>query len=148
MANHNILSVVIVALFVCVAKSPGIQKSEQHPIDLALSQCIDKHPSTAGMNACTEKATAAWDAQMNRDYKKLTSAVSAETRKKLVVAQRAWIAFRDSEFGFLDSEYAHASGTMYSTMKLGDKSQIVKARALSIHEYVSLVADISESRGK
>ena len=148
MATNHFLPIVTLALLACAVNSPGTQKSDQNPIDIAMADCIDKHPSTAGMNACTEKATAMWDSQMNKDYKKLSSKVSADTRQKLVIAQRAWIAFRDSEFGFLDSEYSHASGSMYSTMKLSDRNQVVKARATSIHAYLDLVTDIADSRGK
>ena len=133
MATNHFLPIVTLALLACAVNSPGTQKSDQNPIDIAMADCIDKHPSTAGMNACTEKATAMWDSQMNKDYKKLSSKVSADTRQKLVIAQR---------------EYSHASGSMYSTMKLSDRNQVVKARATSIHAYLDLVTDIADSRGK
>lgn len=51
------------------------------------------------MNECAAQSYRNADAELNRAYKTLTSQMKndKESVRKLVVAQRAWIAFRDSE---------------------------------------------------
>jgi len=44
------------------------QEPSQHPIDKALDACTDKNGSTAGMVQCTDKAYAAWDKELNKNY--------------------------------------------------------------------------------
>jgi uncharacterized protein YecT (DUF1311 family) len=54
-----------------LANVSGAQEQAQHPIDKALEACIDKNGSTAGMAECTDKAYAAWDRELNKNYVEL-----------------------------------------------------------------------------
>jgi len=51
------------------------------PIDKALDACIEKNGSTAGMVECTDKAYAAWDKELNKNYGELMRALKQPKKK-------------------------------------------------------------------
>lgn len=70
------------------------------------SLCDPQSSSTLAINACSEEESDAAEAKLNQAYKRVMSllaapdtgiAAPAEVRKHLVAAQRAWIAFRQSD---------------------------------------------------
>ncbi|NBD29020.1 MAG: DUF1311 domain-containing protein [Alphaproteobacteria bacterium] len=79
--------------------------------------------TTAGMTLCTLAEHAAWDALLNREYRKAMAAAQAADAAEaeyapefavmadaLRAAQRAWIPFRDAECGFAHAQWG--VGTM------------------------------------
>jgi uncharacterized protein YecT (DUF1311 family) len=74
-----------------LATVSGAQEQTQHPIDKALEACIDKNGSTAGMVECTDKAYAAWDKELNKNYGELMRALKARQKEELRLAQLEWI---------------------------------------------------------
>src|SRR5882672_12952071 len=81
------------------------QEPTQHPIDKALDACIEKNGSTAGMVECTDKAYAAWDKELNKNYGELMRALKAPQKETLKSSELEWIKYRDAEFKFIDSIY-------------------------------------------
>src|SRR5882672_8460100 len=81
------------------------QEETKHPIDKALEACIDKNGSTAGMVECTDKAYAAWDKELNKNYGELMRALKAPQKETLKSSELEWIKYRDAEFKFIDSIY-------------------------------------------
>lgn len=75
-----------------LATVSGAQEQTQHPIDKALEACIDKNGSTAGMVECTDKAYAAWDKELNKNYGELMRARKARQKEELRLAQLEWIS--------------------------------------------------------
>ena len=74
----------LVAAFLSVlllATVSGAQEQTPHAIDKALEACIDKNGSTAGMVECTDKAYAAWDKELNKNYGELMRALEPSRRK-------------------------------------------------------------------
>jgi uncharacterized protein YecT (DUF1311 family) len=71
----------------------------KHPIDVWLTSCMEKDPSTKGLNACLEQAYGKWDLELNRVYQELSGRLSVETRAVLREGQRAWILFRNRRPG-------------------------------------------------
>jgi uncharacterized protein YecT (DUF1311 family) len=68
-------------------------------------ECLDKATSQAAMNACAEKAYAASDAALNKLYRQIQQRLNDNgANKRLVAAQRAWVAFRDAECRFSASD--------------------------------------------
>jgi len=84
------------------------QEQPQHPIDKALDACIDKNGSTAGMVECTDKAYAAWDKELNKNYGELMRALNPKQKEALRLAQLEWIKYRD-----LTSSRSTASMTLW-----------------------------------
>jgi uncharacterized protein YecT (DUF1311 family) len=56
------------------------------------------------MNRCAELSYQDADKKLNKVYQQLTAKLEAPRRKKLVVAQQAWIKFRDTSCKFESSE--------------------------------------------
>ena len=50
---------------------------------------------------------------MNAAYKKLMGVLAPEQKKRLVKAQKAWLAFRDAEVNFLSYREIHGTGDDY-----------------------------------
>ncbi|QGM96260.1 lysozyme inhibitor LprI family protein [Methylocystis parvus] len=75
--------------------------------------CMDKATAQADMNECAAKAFHAADNELNASFRQLQRRLSddADTGKRLVSAQRAWVAFRDAECAFSSSGVT--GGTAY-----------------------------------
>ena len=135
----RLLSIVI---FLCAFSASTIaQEPTQHPIDKALDACIDKNGSTAGMVECTDKAYAAWDKELNKNYGELMRALNPKQKEALRLSQLEWIKHRDLEFKFLDSMFDTFQGTMYIPMRVGARLNIIKHRAVELKQNLELYQD-------
>jgi uncharacterized protein YecT (DUF1311 family) len=117
------------------------QEQPQHPIDKALDACIDKNGSTAGMVECTDKAYAAWDKELNKNYGELMRALNPKQKEALRLAQLEWIKYRDLEFKSIDSIYDTLQGTMYIPMRISAHLEVIKKRALELSNYLELIKE-------
>jgi uncharacterized protein YecT (DUF1311 family) len=117
----------------------GAQEAQKHPIDKALDICTEKDPSTAGMVRCTDVAYKKWDQELNKNYRTLTARLKPAGKQLLKSAQLSWIAYRDSEFKLIDSIYDSTQGTMYIPMRIDEKMQIVKQRALALAGHLDML---------
>jgi len=117
------------------------QEPTQHPIDKALDACIDKNGSTAGMVECTDKAYAAWDKELNKNYGELMRALKPKQKEALRLAQLEWIKYRDLEFKSIDSIYDTMEGTMYIPMRISAHLEVIKKRTLELKDRLDLIKD-------
>jgi uncharacterized protein YecT (DUF1311 family) len=115
------------------------QEPAQHPIDKALDACIDKNGSTAGMVECTDKAYAAWDKELNKNYGELMRALNPKQKEALRLAQLEWIKYRDLEFKSIDSVYDTLEGTMYIPMRISAHLEVIKKRALELKDRLDII---------
>jgi uncharacterized protein YecT (DUF1311 family) len=111
----------------------------KHPIDAWLTNCMEKDPSTQGMNACLGQAYEKWDLELNRVYRELSGKLDPEAQAVLRETQRAWIAFRDRELAWLAKFYGGMDGTMYSNMLAADRVDLVKRRVLELASYLDVI---------
>jgi uncharacterized protein YecT (DUF1311 family) len=134
--------VLSIAIFLCAFSAISIaQEPTQHPIDKALDACIDQNGSTAGMVECTDKAYAAWDKELNKNYVELMRTLNAKQKEALRLSQLEWIKHRDLEFKFLDSMFDTFQGTMYIPMRVGARMDIIKHRAVELKQNLELYKD-------
>jgi uncharacterized protein YecT (DUF1311 family) len=119
------------------------QEETPHPIDKALDACIEKNGSTAGMVECTDKAYAAWDKELNKNYLALMRKLKPAQKELLKAAQLEWIKSRDDDFKVIDSIYDTLQGTMYIPMRIDARMELVKKRALQLQGYLDLTDDAS-----
>lgn len=65
----------------------------------AYQKCLDSHDgeTTAGMIECTVEEIKIQDAALNAAYAKAMAQLNDRQKNKLRVAQRAWIAFRNTD---------------------------------------------------
>jgi uncharacterized protein YecT (DUF1311 family) len=117
------------------------QKEPDHPIDKALEACVEKDGSNAGIIECTGKAYQAWDKELNKNYGALMRKLKPAQKEALKAAQLGWIKQRDVDFKFIDSIFDTLEGTMYISMRIESKTELVKVRALQLKSFVDLVSD-------
>ena len=115
------------------------QEPQKHPIEKALAICTEKDPSTAGMVSCTDAAYKKWDQELNKNYRTLMARLKPAGKQLLKSAQLSWITYRDNEFKLIDSIYDAIQGTMYIPMRIDEKMQIVKQRALALASHVDML---------
>ena len=139
-----ILIFISVACPLATASSSVPQEPAQHPIDKALDACIDKNGSTAGMVECTDKAYAAWDKELNKNYVELMRTLKPTQKEALRLAQLEWIKHRDLDFKFIDSIYDTMQGTMYIPMRVAARMEVVKKRALELKGFLELIQEGEE----
>jgi uncharacterized protein YecT (DUF1311 family) len=101
-----------------------------------MSACIEKDDSTAGMCDCSGKAYEMWDKELNKNYRDLMKALSANGKKALKAAQSQWIKYRDAEFKLIDETEGKNDGTMWLIVTDGHRLQIIKKRALELKGYL------------
>jgi uncharacterized protein YecT (DUF1311 family) len=107
-------------------------------IEQIASKRMDIDYSTAGINSTINDLTASYDILLNKYYQKLLKSLKIEDRKVLIDAQRAWIAYRDSEAKLIwtmkDVEYSRG-GTIQSNIATINYNYMVKYRAIEIYSY-------------
>ena len=138
-----ILIVLIPPFIVSADKNPrqSSDKNQKHPIDRMEEECLAKDPSTAWMTACAGKAYAAWDNELNRNYNALMKGLTPKEREVLKLAQKKWLEYRDQEFKWIDTVYGKLQGTMYITLRVNERAENVKKRALKLGDYLDLLSE-------
>ncbi|MDX6529096.1 MAG: hypothetical protein QOH41_1386 [Blastocatellia bacterium] len=136
------LALILACLSYPLATASGsVNQEPQHPIDKALEACIDKNGSTAGMVECTDKAYAAWDRELNKNYGELMRTLKPAQKEALRLAQLEWIKYRDLDFKLIDSVYDSMQGTMYIPMRIDARMEVVKKRAQELKGYLELIQE-------
>jgi uncharacterized protein YecT (DUF1311 family) len=132
----------VVGLFLfysCFAIAQNTAKKD--PIDRAMEAAMEKDPSTAGMVRAISDATVQWDKKMNSIYKSLRKNMEADEWSSLILAQKAWINYRDLQITSIESTYSKMEGTMWVPVSASRVMEITKERALFLE---SLLENISE----
>lgn len=136
LCGHLLLILLLLAAAVADARS---QETENHSIDKAMGRCIDKDSSTAGMSDCIHAAAQSWDRELNKNYNRLMTKLSAKQKRALKTAQLEWIKYRDTEYELINAVYDTMDGTMYIPMRAEDRLRVVKKRALELASYLELL---------
>jgi uncharacterized protein YecT (DUF1311 family) len=133
--------IIMLLMFILLLSPHSALAQEKHPIDKFEEEEIAKDSTTSGMNIATAKAMEKWDTEMNKYYKLLMSILDKDSKAILKSAQIEWIKFRDLEFRNIANIFGKIQGTMYTTMHVASKNEIVKRRALDLKEYYELLKD-------
>lgn len=123
------------------AQQTAISAEKVYDIDTELSQCMDANPSTTGMLNCVSDAYKKWDIELNRNYKLLRQILGEEDKEMLMASQKAWIAYRDTEFRTIHAVFGNKDGTMYIPMAAHSRVEIVKKRALELADYYEILTE-------
>ena len=91
--------------------------------------------------SCTEQAYKKWDQELNKNYRTLMSKLKPAAKPLLKSVQLSWIRYRDNEFKLIDSIFDDIPGTMYIPMRIDEKMQIVKQRALALASHVDMLGE-------
>jgi uncharacterized protein YecT (DUF1311 family) len=111
-------------------------EAKNHPLDLELDACLTLDPSTAGMINCLNLAHEKWDAELNRVYRELRRTLDPGGREALQAAQRAWIGFRDAEFGLMERMYGPGDGSLARVEAAGRRVDFIRSRVLTLSDYL------------
>ena len=93
--------------------------------------------STQGaMNECAAKQYKQADSQLNALYKQINSRLqdNPDSKKRLVSAQRAWVAFRDAECSFAASGVE--GGSVYPMIYSGCLAELTEKRVAAFKTYL------------
>ena len=104
----------------------------KHPIETALQQCLAKSHATMPRARCYSQASDAWDKDVAVTYAELLRRENAVAKSSLQAAQAAWEKYRDAEFDYLAELYWQRKGTGYIAVRIVQRSEIVRARALQL----------------
>ena len=109
-------------------------------IDAKLKACSDRNPDNPGVSNCTSAATAAADRRLNDVYTGALNALNhpvpqsapynPEIPKRLIVAERAWIAFRDAECSYKSTIALGGTGEGYAYVACLYEQTKARVRAL------------------
>ena len=111
-------------------------EGKNHPLDRELDACLTLDPSTAGMINCLNLAHEKWDAELNRVYAELRRTLDPEGRDALRDAQRAWIGFRDAEFGLMERMYGPGDGSLARVEAAAKRVEFIRTRVLALSGYL------------
>ena len=93
-------------------------------IDANLKACSDSHPDNPGVSNCTVVAIAAANRRLNEVYTGALETLNhpgpnsapynPEIPKRLILAERAWVAFRDAECAYKSTIALGGTGEGYA----------------------------------
>ena len=90
-----------IAIGVAYFVSTGLTSAADREMTKEYLTCLDKASGvTVEMITCISAETKRQDVRLNESYNKLGSKLSANRKKALLEAQRAWIKFRDANCRF------------------------------------------------
>ena len=111
------------AAFACTPCWPQ-SSADFSAIDAQLAACVARRPDNPGASNCTVLANAAADRRLNQVYDDALNSVrhpgpshapyDPEMPKRLIAAERAWIAFRDAECDYESSVALSGTGEGYA----------------------------------
>lgn len=103
---------------------------------VAADEC-EEAMDQATMNACAEQSFKKADGELNRLYRQIEKRLADDqnTKRLLVAAQRAWIAFRDAECTFSSS--GAAEGSIYPMIVTQCRDELTRHRVDDFKSYLS-----------
>jgi uncharacterized protein YecT (DUF1311 family) len=108
-------------------------------IEQYAGQYMEYDYSTAGMRGATHEAARRYDSLLNKYYKKLAAVLKPEDRKVLVLAQKAWLAYRDSELklvGVISKDEYSGGGTIQQLIDSSYYLELIKTRTLELYDHL------------
>lgn len=109
-------------------------------IDAKLKACSDSNPSNPGVSNCTVAAIAAANQRLNEVYTGALDVLNhpgpssapynPEIPKRLIAAERAWIAFRDAECEYKSTIALGGTGEGYASVACLYEQTKMRVRAL------------------
>jgi uncharacterized protein YecT (DUF1311 family) len=144
MKTPNLLAAVVV-LSACTAPASAFDSTSQiirrHApagISETFYKCIDKADSdTVASAACLAAEQDKQDKRLNANYKALAAKLGPEAKKQLVLAERAWLKFKEDNGTFENAIYGDE---IISNLELTQNEVFyICARADTLKKYLGIV---------
>lgn len=105
-----------------------------------MAKSMEYDYSTAGMSDASYYAAHQYDSLLNKYYKRLLSVLKGADKAVLIKAQKAWLAFRDSEMKLVDTmskeEYS-GGGTVQQLTDASIYLAFIKNRVVTLFDHYS-----------
>jgi uncharacterized protein YecT (DUF1311 family) len=121
----------------------------QEPIDAQHEACMDAASNAGEMTECYVATEAAWDKELNANYKKLmaviTKAGDLETKAIVLDAQRKWLAFREANVA-AEKVFLPTNDNHWNTVGTFAPKEIemLRSRALELKDYCEMYNTYNE----
>lgn len=114
-------------------KTQENETEKLYPIDKAERDCIAKVYSTYDISQCSYKAMDMWFKEIDKYLGLLKTITTEEDYTNILKAHENWKKYQESEFVAL-SIIMKKQGTMFQNVAVGNKTNVVKERALELKE--------------
>lgn len=135
----RIATVTLAAAFAVLAGLPSAAQSptDFSAMDAKLQACSERNPNNPGVSNCTVIAIAAANRRLNEVYTAALNKLNqpgptynSEIPKRLIAAERAWIAFRDAECNYKSTIALGGTGEGYAFVACRYEQTKSRVRAL------------------
>lgn len=137
----KIKNIVLLILIAVVFSGCTTQTTSSNPIDRAEEECIAKASSTYEMNRCSVIAQKKWEQEIQNSLDTLKKNLTEDDYAVIEKSQQAWNEYKIAEYELIDKIISYKQGTMYSNVKEGLRTDILKQRALKLKEYINIYND-------
>ncbi|MEO1297763.1 MAG: lysozyme inhibitor LprI family protein [Cyanobacteria bacterium J06636_16] len=103
----------------------------ESPVPPLPAECSNPQTQT-DMNRCAEAEYAQADATLNSSYQALQSTLSEQKSDQLLSAEQAWIAYRDVNCDFVQTQFE--GGSIQPTVYFGCLTQLTQARTAELEQ--------------
>lgn len=134
-------NIVLLILMAVVVSGCATQTTSSNPIDRAEEECIAKASSTYEMNRCSVIAQKKWEQEIQNSLDTLKKNLTEDDYAVIEKSQQAWNEYKIAEYELIDKIISYKQGTMYSNVKEGLRTDILKQRALKLKEYINIYND-------
>ena len=116
------------------SKTQEDEAEKLHPIEIEEQKCMKKADyTTTGMTECSYKAMDMWFKEIDKYLGLLKTITTEEDYTNILKAQENWKKYQEAEFVAL-SPIMNKQGTMFQNVAVGNKTNVVKERALELKE--------------
>ncbi len=123
------------ATFIGLSTKAIATNPQNFPQTYVAQQPNCKNPQTQSeLNICSAVDYQRADKQLNLIYNQVRNLVSANHRSQLIIAQKAWISFRDADCKFAQS--AFAGGTIAPLITNNCRTDLTKKRVSELNSYL------------
>jgi uncharacterized protein YecT (DUF1311 family) len=124
----------------CIKTKTGRHWAWERCIGIVSEPCAKNEESMppSEVIACEDRERAVWDDVLNESYRRLREALDEEQKGKLQAIQRAWMASRDKNCGFL---YDYFQGAMANSMIAACLRRATGMQALYLRGFADDVAE-------
>ena len=134
-------NIVLLILMAVVFSGCTTQTTSSNPIDRAEEECIAKASSTYEMNRCRVIAQKKWEQEIQNSLDTLKKNLTEDDYAVIEKSQQAWNEYKIAEYELIDKIISYKQGTMYSNVREGLRTDILKQRALKLKEYINIYND-------
>ncbi len=134
-------NIVLLILMAVVFSGCTTQTTSSNPIDRAEEECIAKASSTYEMNRCSVIAQKKWEQEIQNSLDTLKKNLTEDDYAVIEKSQQAWNEYKIAEYELIDKIISYKQGTMYSNVREGLRTDILKQRALKLKEYINIYND-------